>query len=91
LNTNSTEYVNVPLSADHDISSDPVAFSIVARGSEPGPVWTAASVYSGGVAKLLIGPASSYGSLAVGNYDVYVKITDNPEVPVLFAGQLRIT
>jgi hypothetical protein len=91
MNTNSTEYLNVTLSADHDISADPVAFSIVSKGSEPGPVWTSASVYTAGVAKLLVGPASPYGQLTAGIYDIYVKITDNPEVPVLLAGQLRIT
>jgi hypothetical protein len=49
-------------------------------------------VTEGGIyyAQALVGPGSS-SILAVGFYDVYVKVTDNPEVPVIRAGLLEIT
>lgn len=41
-------------------------------------------------AKCLVGPSGSV-NLGIGTYIVYIKITDNPEIPVIIAGQLQIT
>lgn len=41
-------------------------------------------------ARCLIGPNGTI-TLGLGTYVVYVKITDNPEIPVLIAGYLQIT
>lgn len=41
-------------------------------------------------AKCLVGPGGTI-VLTVGIYVIYIKITDNPEIPVLYAGQLEIT
>lgn len=41
-------------------------------------------------ARILVGPGGTV-TLVEGDYDVLVKVTDNPEVPVLRAGLLRIT
>ena len=41
-------------------------------------------------AKCLVGPSGTI-SLGIGTYVVWVKITDNPEIPVLICGQLTIS
>jgi hypothetical protein len=41
-------------------------------------------------AKCLVGPSGTI-NLGLGTYVIYVKITDNPEVPVLIGGQLVIS
>lgn len=41
-------------------------------------------------ARVVIGPGGDK-VLTPGTYDVYVKITDSPEVPVIVAGKLIIT
>jgi hypothetical protein len=38
--------------------------------------------------KVLVGPAGF--TLGIGTYVAYVKITDNPQIPVLVAGPLQI-
>jgi hypothetical protein len=43
------------------------------------------------LAQCLIGPANNGVVLAVGNWNVWIKITDNPEVPVQQVGLLTIT
>lgn len=40
-------------------------------------------------AKCLIGPSGAT-ALTTGNYVIYLKITDSPEIPVLISGQLTI-
>lgn len=42
-------------------------------------------------AQILIGPGSSGPVLAVGRYFVWVRITDNPEQPIIPVGWLAIT
>ena len=41
-------------------------------------------------AKCLVGPAGTI-TLGIGTYVIYLRITDNPEVPVLVAGQLQVS
>ena len=41
-------------------------------------------------AKCLVGPAGVINP-GIGTYVTYVKITSNPEIPVLIAGQLQIS
>jgi len=41
-------------------------------------------------AKCLVGPAGTI-TLGIGTYEVYVKIADNPQIPVLLAGSLQIS
>ncbi|MGR3875800.1 hypothetical protein ACUXZZ_45525 (plasmid) [Streptomyces graminifolii] len=42
-------------------------------------------------AQVLIGPGSNGPVLAAGKYAVFLRITDQPEVPVMPVGQLNIT
>ena len=41
------------------------------------------------LAQCLVGPGGTV-QLAVGQYSIWVKVTDNPEIPILPAGQLGI-
>ncbi len=41
-------------------------------------------------AKCLVGPGGTI-TLGIGNYVIYLKITDSPEVPVLIGGQVQIS
>ena len=41
-------------------------------------------------AKCLVGPSGTI-TLGIGNYVIYLKITDNPEIPVLIGGILSVT
>ena len=50
----------------------------------------AASVLFPYNAQCLVGPAGTK-TLGIGTYVVYVKITDNPEIPVEIVGQLQIS
>lgn len=89
----STEYVKVPVTADVDPTSDVVmmALTLAAGGVSLGDFTTASWETTDGVhyARLLVGPA---GGLALpnGSYKIWVKITDNPEIPVKPAGHLTI-
>jgi hypothetical protein len=84
-------------------TGDSVAFAFVARDAEPtsgdfvqGSWETQSNVTPNNTtyiykARCLVGPAGGFITLAQGNYDVYVKITDNPEVPVKFVGILEVS
>ena len=99
----STQYILVPVTATqagaaYDPTADSVQFAFMPTATQvPGSSdWVAGSwdtvtsnllyPYS---AKCLVGPAGVIDP-GIGTYVVYMKITDNPEVPVLIAGQLQI-
>lgn len=96
----STQYVMVPVDttangAPYNPTADVVqmAFMLTPPGSNPGVSdWKTASwvtTSSGNyTVRCLVGPAGT--ALAVGNYNVWIKITDNPEVPVQNVGILSI-
>lgn len=80
-----------------DPTADPVAMAFVAVGAYPaGGDWKPAQwetetkgplkTY---LASCLVGPGGIV-TLAAGRYAVYVKVTDNPEVPVIAAGVLTV-
>ena len=98
----STEYVQVPVQATiagapYNPTSDVVAMQFVLAGGsqEPTGTWntgswvtTAQGTY---IAQCLVGPANSGVVLPPGTYAIWVRITDNPEIPVRAAGTLTIT
>lgn len=55
----------------------------------PGAAWVVLSNPTIYVARILIGPAGSL-QLAPGDYAVWLKITDAPEIPALSLGRLAI-
>lgn len=67
------------------ISSDTVELCLTPSGVDP-TSWTTGSwkVVEGELwATVLIGPGSTIGQLAPGQYYINVRVTDSPEVPVL--------
>lgn len=99
-----TLYYLVPVSATiagaaYNPTSDTVQFAFMPQATQvPAPGdWVAGSweAVAGSLlypysARCLVGPAGTV-ALAAGRYVVYVKITDNPEIPVLVAGYLEIS
>ena len=98
----SLEYVRVPVSAKQsgltvDPTADTVKLAFSAAGVDPSSgdyktsSWetdattTPATYY----ARCLVGPAGTV-ALAAGTYEVWVKITDSPEIPVLRSGTLVV-
>lgn len=95
----STEYVQYPTSAtingvSHDPTADPVSFAFTATGEPASGDWHN-GVWSQPVtgqffAQCLVGPGTGGVPLPVGEYLVWVRITDNPEVPERPVGRLTI-
>ena len=100
ISSQSTEYVQVPIQATiaglpANPSGDAVALSFVPAGvNAPGTFnpgsWdvTAQGIF---LAQCLVGPGAGGVVLAPGTYQVWVRVTDNPEVPIKPAGTLTIT
>jgi len=99
----STEYVLVPIAATtagstYNPTSDTVQFAFMPTPTQvPGVSdWVSGSwetvptsiIYPYN-ARVLVGPTGAT-ALTSGSYTMYMKITDNPEVPVLVVGTLGI-
>ena len=99
-----TQYILIPVNAQkagvsYNPADDAVSFAFM-------PTATQVPVYDDWVsgawdsvpsnilypysAKCLVGPVGVINP-GLGTYLIYVRITDNPEVPVLLAGQLQIS
>jgi len=74
-------------------TADTVEAAFVAPGVNPAALdWKAASWETQGTsyfARCLVGPAGVV-TLAAGTYKMWVRVTDNPEIPVLEAGNVRV-
>ncbi|HMH89670.1 MAG TPA: hypothetical protein VK586_01165 [Streptosporangiaceae bacterium] len=91
----STQYIQVlvavtSISGGYDPTGDPVAFAFTDANAYPAAEpsqWYAGSwvAYPGGQdwAQVLVGPVNGGIALATGAWKAWLKITDNPEVPVL--------
>lgn len=92
----SKEYIHVPVDASlggtaYDPTADVVSFALPATGVAP-TVWVVGSWLTVGstyYARVLVGPGTSF-ILTAGVYDVWVKVTDSPEIPVRRSGFLRV-
>lgn len=102
LSVLSLEYVKIPVAAIKlgspvDPTGDVIAMAFPVSGVEPvAGDWKTGSweisTYNGVttyLARCLVGPGGAI-ALAIGTYDIWIKITDNPEIPVIHAGQLVI-
>lgn len=81
----SLEKIDVAIAATTNPTGDTVQMAVALNYTNP-TTWVPASwVTVTGVyyATVLIGPGSAIGALPVGQYQVWVKVTDNPEIPVL--------
>lgn len=100
----STEYVLIPIQvtksgAPYNPTSDTVQFAFMPNSVQVPQLadWVAGSWESVPTniiypynAKCLVGPSGST-ALTLGTYIIYMKVTDNPEIPVLVPGQLDVT
>jgi hypothetical protein len=100
IDPESKEFVRVPVAAseagaDINVTTQPVAIAIVPTGAKPDVgAWKTAEWETDPssdpdtyYARLLIGPTSGNFILTLGEiYDVYVRVTDNPEIPIRNAG-----
>ena len=96
----SLEYIRVRISAQKNgvvinPTSDAVQMSFPAQGAAPS-AWNVGSWETATVngsteyyARCLVGPGGTV-TLTAGKYDIWVKITDSPEIPVIFGGRLVI-
>jgi hypothetical protein len=102
VSTLSLEYVRVPVQATENgvlvnISGDSVQMAFPATGVAPvtgdwkGASWETDPTVVPNVyfARCLVGPGGAV-VLGAGTYDVWLKITDNPEIPTRKAGQVRV-
>lgn len=79
------------LGAPYDPTSDVVEIALPIINADP-TVFKSATwqiVDDEKVAEILVGPGGDF-DLDKGDYDIIIKITDNPEVPILRAGRLSI-
>lgn len=87
IRATSKDYVGAPITEETgiDVTADVVELSFTVGDQEP-TVWTPGvwkTVRGRPWAVALIGPGSSLGALPPGRYWINVRVTDNPEVPVL--------
>lgn len=94
ISSASRQYVRVPITeaSGGNPTGDTVTLAFPSPNSEPVTFYTGSWLTASGVyfAQCLVGPGGTV-VLPVGFYDVYVKIGDNPEVPVLLSGLLEVT
>ena len=89
----SVEYVHVPITSNldtGDLNDLTVQLAIVPDGQEPVTGDWKTGTWIGNHAAVLVGPGATI-TLTDGTYDVWVKITATPEVPVLLSGSIHIT
>lgn len=94
----SLEYLPVKIKAtrlgeDYDPTADLVQMALPVIDIDPvtddwkNAIWQ--TVNDDFIANILVGPGGDI-ELGRGDYDILIKITDDPEVPVLRAGMLKI-
>jgi hypothetical protein len=88
----SVEYVRVAVTGPTgvDLGELDVALAVVADGQIPVTDDWKVGTWIGSSAAVLVGPGTLL-ELGQGTYDVYVKITSDPEIPVLPSGSIHIT
>jgi hypothetical protein len=103
IDRDSREYVGAEVAATvqgaaYNPTADLVEFAFAPRGTRPVAWfeggWDGTDPIPGTTAyraQTLVGPGSSGPTLTRGTYDVYLRITDNPEQPVIPVGQLTVT
>lgn len=97
ISSQSREYLRYWVKAkvnglDYDPTADNVEFACPVAGGTP-TVWISGiweEVEGSFFALGLIGPGTGM-TLSAGEYDVYIRITDSPEVPVKKVDRLKIT
>lgn len=96
ISRHSTEFLRFLVKARlvgqlYNPTADTLKFSLPTKGSQPS-TWVDGEWETVGrdyFAMVLVGPGGV--NLTAGDYDVYVKITDSPEVPVRKLDFVRVT
>lgn len=96
LSTTSREFIRVRVTASEagvavNPTGDTVQFAFPAAGASPSS-WTAGAWETAGTsyfARILVGTGTSV--TVAGNYDVWVRVTDSPEVPTRRVGLLILS
>ena len=95
----STEYVQVQVTFTVDgVSANPTGDAVQMAFMQGGAIpantdWHSATWHTSGstyFAQCLVGPANGGISLNPGNYNVWLKVTDSPEIPVWSPDRLAI-
>lgn len=87
----STEYVHAPIDGPANLTSFTVEMAILPTGQDPaGGDWKAAT-WSGTDATVLVGPSAVIPLTKGAQYEVWVRITASPEIPVLRPGFIHAT
>lgn len=103
IGSTSVEYLHVPIShridgGYEDLSGKTVTMALTVKPETGGYNEPAAAVYTSAsvvtiddvfYARVLIGPGSSW-ELSEGRWQVWVKVNDSVEDPVLFGGEIEI-
>lgn len=96
LSSLSTEYLRYTVTATvngipYNPSGDTVSFAFPASGVSPSTWYTGSweQVGTTYVARILIGPGGQ--AISGGTYDVWIKVTDSPEIPVRKIDTLTIS
>lgn len=75
-------------------TGDPVQLAFTTAGADPQTGDFHAATWQGAtspyVAQILVGPGGTV-TLTAGLYAVWVKVTDSPEIPILYAGSISVT
>ena len=97
----STEYLQIPVTAPDNPTSDVVQFAFIPVMAARNPAeadwhagaWATVTPFGNTAyqAQILIGPENSGLELGVGTYVIWLSVTDSPEIPVSTAGYLQIT
>lgn len=92
INVDSLEYLKITVTPPAGIflTTQPVSMAVVTPNVQPVVAdWAAAEWAEQNTARLLFGPEQN--SLSAGVYNVWIKITDSPEIPVMKAGTITVT
>jgi hypothetical protein len=94
----SKQYIRVIVKAKDEngvdivIGSDVVEFAFMLNGNDPASLdWKTGAWGAANVARIMIGPGTAAALVAGNQYQVWVRVTDNPEVPVLKVDALNVT
>jgi hypothetical protein len=83
----SVEYLYVDIKTDRQLDSQ--AVEIALSVDLPPTVWLSAE-WQGSAGTFRSARVLLDGTLAKGVYDIWARITDNPETPIIHAGRLRV-
>ncbi|MEV6833488.1 hypothetical protein AB0N17_02985 [Streptomyces sp. NPDC051133] len=103
IDRDSRQYIQVTVDVTvqgqvYNPTTDVVEFAFTSVSDRPTTwytgTWDGTSPIPGTIAyraQVLVGPGSTGPALTVGKWAMWVRITDNPEQPVIPVGQLNVT